>query len=35
LTGRSDQPPILEQLERPLPASWAEQRLLVFSAAPS
>ena len=35
LTGRSDQAPILEQLERPLPASWAEQRLLVFSAAPS
>jgi hypothetical protein len=35
LTGRSDQAPILERLERPLPASWAGQRLLVFSAAPS
>jgi hypothetical protein len=35
LAGRTDQAPILEQLERPLPASWAEQRLLVCSAAPS
>ena len=26
---------MLEKLERPLPASWAEQRLLVCSAAPS
>jgi hypothetical protein len=26
LEGRSDQVPMLEQLERPLPASWEEQR---------
>ena len=26
LTGRTDQGMVLEQLERPLPASWAEQR---------
>jgi hypothetical protein len=26
LAGRTDQPLTLEQLERPLPASWAEQR---------
>jgi hypothetical protein len=26
LAGRTDQGMILEQLERPLPASWAEQR---------
>ena len=35
LTGEADQSLMLEQLERPLPASWAEQRLLVCSAAPS
>jgi hypothetical protein len=35
LAGRTDQDIVLDQLERPLPASWAEQRLLVFSAAPS
>jgi hypothetical protein len=26
LTGRADQGVMLEQLERPLPASWTEQR---------
>jgi hypothetical protein len=26
LAGRTDQALMLEQLERPLPASWAEQR---------
>jgi ParB-like chromosome segregation protein Spo0J len=26
LAGISDQPPLLEQLERPLPAGWVEQR---------
>jgi hypothetical protein len=26
LEGRSDQVPMLEQVERPLPASWQEQR---------
>ena len=26
LTGRTDQGMVLEQLERPLPASWEEQR---------
>jgi hypothetical protein len=35
LTGCTDHAPLLEQLERPLPASWEEQRLLVCSAAPS
>jgi hypothetical protein len=35
LAGTTDQALMLEQLERPLPASWAEQRLLVCSAAPS
>jgi hypothetical protein len=35
LAGRTDPVLMLERLERPLPASWAEQRLLVFSAAPS
>ena len=35
LVGTTDQGMVLEQLERPLPASWAEQRLLVRSAAPS
>jgi hypothetical protein len=33
LVGRADQSLMLEKLERPLPASWAEQRLLVCSAA--
>jgi hypothetical protein len=35
LAGRTDQGLMLGQLERPLPASWEEQRLLVCSAAPS
>jgi hypothetical protein len=35
LAGSADQSLILERLERPLPASWEEQRLLVCSAAPS
>jgi hypothetical protein len=35
LAGRTDQALMLGQLERPLPASWEEQRLLVCSAAPS
>jgi hypothetical protein len=35
LAGRTDQAIMLERLERPLPASWEEQRLLVCSAAPS
>ena len=35
LVGRTDQALMLERLERPLPASWEEQRLLVCSAAPS
>lgn len=26
LAGRTDQAPMLERLERPLPVSWAEQR---------
>jgi hypothetical protein len=29
LAGRTDQRMILEQLERPLPASWTEQRALI------
>jgi hypothetical protein len=29
LAGRTDQRMMLEQLERPLPASWAEQRTLL------
>jgi hypothetical protein len=35
LAGRADQSLMLERLERPLAMSWEEQRLLVFSAAPS
>jgi hypothetical protein len=35
LAGKADQSLLLEQLERPLPACWEEQRLLVFSAAPA
>jgi hypothetical protein len=35
LGGQTDQSLMLERLERPLPASWEEQRLLVRSAAPS
>ena len=35
LTGRTDQGMILEQLERPLPASWEEQRLRLLSARAS
>jgi ParB-like chromosome segregation protein Spo0J len=34
LAGTTDQGMLLQQLERPLPASWAEQRVLVCSAAP-
>ena len=33
LAGRTDQPLMLEQLERPLPASWEQQRRLVSTAA--
>ena len=29
-TGRADQPLMLEQLERPLPASWVEQRARIL-----
>jgi hypothetical protein len=32
LVGRTDQALILEQVDRPLPPSWAEQRPHVFSA---
>ena len=37
LMGSTDQGIMLEQLERPLPASWQEQRqrLLAYQAAPS
>ena len=35
LAGKTDQALMLEELERPLPANWAEQRLLVCSAATS
>ena len=35
LAGNTDQALMLEELERPLPANWAEQRLLVCSAATS
>jgi hypothetical protein len=31
LEGRSDQALMLEQLERPLPASWDEQRVQLCS----
>ena len=30
LAGRTDQPLMLEQLERPLPASWVEQRARIL-----
>jgi ParB-like chromosome segregation protein Spo0J len=33
LAGRMDQGVMLEQLERPLPANWEEQRRLVSTAA--
>ena len=33
LAGRADQSPILERLERPLPASWLEQRIIVAGAS--
>jgi hypothetical protein len=33
LTGSTDQGMMLEQLERPLPASWEEQRHLVRTAS--
>jgi hypothetical protein len=33
LKGRSDQALMLQQLERPLPASWEEQRRLIRAAA--
>jgi hypothetical protein len=35
LAGRADQGMMLEQLERPLPASWDEQRLRLLSARAS
>jgi hypothetical protein len=35
LSGRTDQGMILEQLERPLPASWEEQRQCALSARTS
>jgi hypothetical protein len=34
LAGRTDQGMMLEQLERPLPASWAEQHMLLCVSAP-
>jgi hypothetical protein len=33
LAGRADQSPMLEQLERPLPASWEEQQRMFFDSA--
>ena len=30
LEGRADQSPMLERLERPLPASWVEQRARIL-----
>jgi hypothetical protein len=33
IAGRTDQALMLERLERPLPASWAQQRRLVSTAA--
>jgi hypothetical protein len=33
LTGSTDRGMMLEQLERPLPASWEEQRRLVRTAS--
>jgi hypothetical protein len=32
LAGQTDQSLVLEQLERPLPASWEEQRHLISSS---
>jgi hypothetical protein len=34
LRGSTDQALVLEQLERPLPASWAEQHMLLCVSAP-
>jgi hypothetical protein len=34
LAGRADQPLMLEQLERPLPASWAKQRSSLINDTP-
>ena len=33
LAGRTDQAMMLEQLERPLPASWEEQRTVLIDSA--
>ena len=33
LAGRADQGMMLEPLERPLPASWEEQRRKIFPAS--
>jgi hypothetical protein len=33
LAGRTDQVLMLEQLERPLPASWEEQRTVLIDSA--
>jgi hypothetical protein len=33
LAGRTDQGMMLEQLERPLPASWEEQRILLSAGS--
>jgi hypothetical protein len=35
LEGRANQSPILERLERPLPASWEEQRARILEPKPS
>jgi hypothetical protein len=35
LAGRKDQAPTLEQLERPLPASWVEQRARILESKTS
>jgi hypothetical protein len=35
LAGKTEQALMLERLERPLPASWAEQRQLLLANAPS
>jgi hypothetical protein len=32
VTGRADRTLMLERLERPLPASWEEQRLMISSS---
>jgi hypothetical protein len=32
LPGRADESPMLEQLERPLPANWEEQRIAALTS---